>query len=408
MKIIYYFFELHKTIYIDKIEDKIDIEKFGEEYQKLKDENKIKNKEEWKLRYQNVNSILTQGILSKENWIKINKIILQNKKSKIWRETSNINRITEDFKKLYRHSDNNRNWDHNEIAKTIQTIFYIIQANSNIYDEEQKLYSPNSKAIDYNGFSQKIIINSILDQDINKEISNYMELFKKIEKGFDLFLHNKIRTILFKKKEDADEQKNLRRISIIPAWLMVLEKLTKPIIQKLINKKLNKNQFGFRPKSDCGLAKAMIFFNAKKYKYNKSLLIDIKKAFDSVNLDKLIQIVNELFKNNADNIIINSFIKIYQKLTLIINNTEINPNRGLPQGSALSPILFSLYINNILNKLNEKNEIHLQAYADDIIIQGKDLQKIQEYYNKAKEMVKELDFKMEFLQIILNQLILVM
>ena len=83
------FSEPHKTIYIDKIEDKIDIEKFGEEYQKLKDENKIKNKEEWKLRYQNVNSILTQGILSKENWIKINKIILQNKKSKIWRETAN-------------------------------------------------------------------------------------------------------------------------------------------------------------------------------------------------------------------------------------------------------------------------------------------------------------------------------
>ena len=160
------FFEPSKTIYIDKIEDKIDIEKFGEEYQKLKDENKIKNKEEWKLRYQNVNSILTQGILSKENWIKINKIILQNKKSKIWRETSNINRITEDFKILYRHSDNNRNWDHNEIAKTIETIFYIIQANSNIYDEEQKLYSPNSKAMDYNGFSQKIIINSILDQEI--------------------------------------------------------------------------------------------------------------------------------------------------------------------------------------------------------------------------------------------------
>ena len=54
--------------------------------------------------------------------------------------------------------------------------------------------------MDHNEFSQKIIINSILDQNINKEISNYMELFKKIEKGFDLFLHNKIRTILFKKK----------------------------------------------------------------------------------------------------------------------------------------------------------------------------------------------------------------
>ena len=149
-----------------------------------------------KLRYQNANSILTQGILSKENWIKINKIILQNKKSKIRRETSNIKRIIEDFKRLYKHSNNNRNWDHKEIANTIQMIFVIIQANSNIYDEEQKLYSPNSKAMDYNGFSQKIIINSIL----YKNNSNYMELFKIISKGFDLFLYNKIRTILFKKK----------------------------------------------------------------------------------------------------------------------------------------------------------------------------------------------------------------
>ena len=117
----------------------------------------------------------------------------------------------------------------------------------------------------------------------------------------------------------------------------------------------------------------MIFFNAKKYKYDKSLIIDIKKAYDSVNLEKLIEIVNKLFKNKADNFIINSFIKIYQKLTSTINNTEINPDRGLPQGSALSPLFFSFYINNILNKLNEKYEIHLQAYADDIIIKEKDL-----------------------------------
>ena len=247
--------------------------------------------------------------------------------------------------------------------------------------------------MDFNGFSQKIIIRSIVDDDVNKEIIKFMNLLKRIDKGFEIFLHNKIRTILFKKKEDADEQKNLRTISIIPAWLMVLEKLAKPIIQKLINQKLNKNQFGFRPKSDCGIAKAMIFFNAKKYQFNKSLLIDIKKAYDTVNLDKLINIVNENFNNEVERTIINSFIKIYKKLVLIIKNTEINPNRGLPQGSALSPILFSLYINNILMKLNEDTEIHTQAYADDIIIQGKDIKKIQDHYNKAKEMFREIDLE---------------
>lgn len=69
----------------------------------------------------------------------------------------------------------------------------------------------------------------------------------------------------------------------------------------------------------------------------------MKKSYDSVNLEKLIQIVNESFQNESDNIIINSLFKIYQKLTLIINNIEINPNRSLPEGSALFPILFGLY-----------------------------------------------------------------
>ena len=127
----------HKIIFVDNALDRIDIEKYGVEYQKLKEENKIKSKEEWKIRYQNINSILTIGELSKENWIKINKIILQNKKSKIWRETANVNRITEDFKKLYKHTNEIRLWKNEDIAETIKTILLIIQANIDIYDKNR-------------------------------------------------------------------------------------------------------------------------------------------------------------------------------------------------------------------------------------------------------------------------------
>ena len=59
---------------------------------------------------------------------------------------------------------------------------------------------------------------------------------------------------------------------------MVLEKISKPLIQKLINKEIVQNQFGFRPLSDCGLAKAMTYYNSKKFNYNKALLIDIQKT----------------------------------------------------------------------------------------------------------------------------------
>ena len=165
---------------------------------------------------------------------------------------------------------------------------------------------------------------------------------------------------------------------------MVLEKIAKPIIQKVINECLNKNQFGFRPKSDCGLAKAMIFYNAKKYKYNKALLIDIKKAYDTVNIEILENIIDKTFRNQNIKALLINFISFYKGLTLIINDTEIYATRGLPQGSSLSPIFFNLYINNVLKELNNDINIHTQAYADDIIIQSNNLQKIQNLYNIAK------------------------
>ena len=54
------FINPHKQIEIQSYEEKIDIEKFSEDYLKLKEETKIKQKEEYIRRYQNINTILTQ------------------------------------------------------------------------------------------------------------------------------------------------------------------------------------------------------------------------------------------------------------------------------------------------------------------------------------------------------------
>ena len=174
---------------------------------------------------------------------------------------------------------------------------------------------------------------------------------------------------------------------------MILEKISKPLIQLIINEKINKNQFGFRPKSDCGLAKAMIYYKAKQHKYNKALLIDIKKAYDTVDLEILKHIINEEYENpNKKQLLIN-FIKIYQGLILIINGDKINTTRGLPQGSAPSPIFFNLYINRVLEKLSRIKEIHIQAYADDIIILGNNLEYVQKAYDEIKQEIKKLSLE---------------
>ena len=179
-----------------------------------------------------------------------------------------------------------------------------------------------------------------------------------------------------------DSIKDLRPISILPAWVIVLEKLAKPIIDKLVEPIINKFQFGFKAGSDCGIAKAMIIYKSKKYNYNKSLLIDIKKAYDSVNRDILKKIINDTFKESGN--ILLYFINIYDSLTTVINGIEINNINGLPQGSAISPTLFNIYINNALEKINEINNLSAQAYADDLILQSNNIDTLQKGYDITK------------------------
>ena len=99
------------------------MEKFGEEYTKLKEEIKIKNKEDWKNRYQNLNTILTQNNLNDENWYKINKILLSEQNKKFLKNCEINEKIIIDFKNLYRHEEG-RKFDLN---KTLNVIYQILQ-----------------------------------------------------------------------------------------------------------------------------------------------------------------------------------------------------------------------------------------------------------------------------------------
>ena len=175
----------------------------------------------------------------------------------------------------------------------------------------------------------------------------------------------------------------------MPAWLITLEKICKPLVDKLINNKITNSQFGFKKGSSCSIGKTMIYYKSKKFKFNKALLIDVRKAYDSVDRN----ILKECIENNFDEedaAFLNNFIKIYDQLTMIINNSEIKATCGLPQGSALSPIFFNLYINQALINLNKINNLSAQAYADDLILQSNNINTLQKGYDKTIEFYNNL------------------
>lgn len=59
---------------------------------------------------------------------------------------------------------------------------------------------------------------------------------------------------------------------------------------------------------------------------------------------------------------------LFSNINLCIGEEKIFFNRGTPQGSLISPILFNLYVNSLLNELQSKVGMNnVKAFADDIM-----------------------------------------
>ncbi|UYV76333.1 hypothetical protein LAZ67_14000036, partial [Cordylochernes scorpioides] len=189
----------------------------------------------------------------------------------------------------------------------------------------------------------------------------------------------KTATIIPIKKLDksADDPKNYRPISLTSICCKLMEKI---ILRRLTyhldtRNLLPKEQYGFR--KGHGTIDQLLFFtqkvkdaqNRKPTNHTIAAFLDLTQAFDKVWKNKLITKLYKHFKIDGKAITwINDFLKnryIRVKYNGTLSKT-FKLYHGLPQGSVLSPTLFTLFIAGIEEKISHKTNIGL--FADDIIL----------------------------------------
>ena len=227
---------------------------------------------------------------------------------------------------------------------------------------------------------------SILKLDIESS-STMMALISKAMLKFQKSptLWNRARTILIYKEGDPNKLDNWRPISIASCMYRVWTATLAAILQAINTNRpiFHRSQKGFIKGVDGCLEHTQVItelFNdaCRNRKNLYTITIDLKDAFGSLPHGYLIEMIKE-FKLPKE---IQGVIKdSYAKGTTVVNldkldSTEIRIRKGVKQGCPLSPLMFNLCMNPLLNALQDSNKgyrignkvISAQAYADDIIL----------------------------------------
>ena len=171
------------------------------------------------------------------------------------------------------------------------------------------------------------------------------------------------------KSGDSNIIDNFRPISLLPLFSKIFERLTLNRMESFIcrNNILTPCQFGFRKGRNTSLAVVKLVSQVVQAYHQKiysaCFFLDLRKAFDTVNHELLIKKLEHYgFRGQCSEYMRSYYSNRRQYVRIGDNDSSFRSVvSGVPQGSIIGPLCFSLYINDMPLAVDEE----VILFADD-------------------------------------------
>jgi len=222
-------------------------------------------------------------------------------------------------------------------------------------------------------------------------LASYFNHFMKIGVFPDILKIGRI-TPIYKNKGSKQNFNNYRPISILAIFGKIYEKVIYKRLYSFLTSQnlIYSKQFGFRK----GHSTSHALNYSVKYLTNAvasgnhtiGIFIDLSKAFDTIDHNKLLIKLDNYGIRGTASALIESYISRRKQYTTF--NGEDSDHEivvyGVPQGSVLGPLLFLMYINDIVNCSSDGEFV---LYADDTNIFVVGLSK-EDVFRKANAVIQ--------------------
>ena len=197
-----------------------------------------------------------------------------------------------------------------------------------------------------------------------------------------------------KTNSSSTKVKDWRPITQIPLPGKLLERVLHDQIYNYFdeNKLLYNNQYGFRKERSTSKA---IFEVLKTLYHNWNdkvltgcIFVDFSKAFETIEHNILIDKLKCYGFENQSLKLMHHYVSTRTQVTTVKNHTSSSRGVecGTAQGSILGPLLYIIYVNDVLNVLGDENDVYL--YADDMLILSKNINPERMMLNLQNKMDK--------------------